>query len=238
MNQLMDAYNLRARLSPALLTLLPVLFGLLAWVPNIKSLSEPVTGVAISAGVLFILISIARDAGKKAEFQLVQKWGGLPSVLMLRHNDIAIDRVTKERYHAKLQRAVENVQIPTPQQEIHDHAAADEQYRSCGNFLLRLTRDDKKFPLVKEENMNYGFRRNLYGLRYYGIASSLGGIALSGFKLYRDFNGVTVANPLTLFSLGACILAFVVWLFVVNENFVRLGAEAYALRLLEAIEDL
>jgi len=239
MNMIMDGYNLRARLSPAFLVFLPVIFGLIAWVPNIKTVAEPVTGVAVSAGVLFILAYVARDAGKKAERRLIREWGGfLPSVLMLRHRDTGIDKVTKGRYHANLQRVIEGINLPSPQEEERDPSAADEQYLSCCKFLLRSTRDEKKFPLVKEENMNYGFRRNLYGLLPYGFACSLLGLVLSGLKLYRDLNGGKPIDALTLCCLGACLLSLLVWICVVNKAFVRSGADAYALRLLESIEDL
>ena len=47
------------------------------------------------------------------------------------------------------------------------------------------TRIDPKFPLVFEENCNYGFRRNMYGMRLIGLSvASICATAL-GFSIYR-----------------------------------------------------
>ena len=239
MNKFIDAYNFRARLSPSFLALLPLLFGLMAWVPGIKGTAEPLTGAAVAAGVLFILVCVARDAGEKAQRRLILEWGGqLPSVFMLRHRDASLDKVTKARYHSKLQRTVSGVRLPDKEQEERDAASADEQYSACCSYLKSKTRDDKAFPLVKEENMNYGFRRNLYGLRPYGSFLACAAVVSCGLKLYRAYSTGQQMSSLTFFCLVASLLSLFVWAVVVNKQFVRSGADSYATRLLEAIDQI
>src|SRR2546426_4811456 len=76
--------------------------------------------------------------------------------------------------------------LPTAQQEADDPPAADVVYEACGAFLRDKTRDQKKFPLVFEENCNYGLRRNLWGMKPIGIAIATLGIAAVGVILLID----------------------------------------------------
>ena len=45
-----------------------------------------------------------------------------------------------------------------------------------------------KFPLVYEENCNYGFRRNMFGLRPIGIAVSVIAAVALGLALFITFS--------------------------------------------------
>ena len=66
---------------------------------------------------------------------------------------------------------------------------ADEIYRSWSNYLRTNVRDIEKYNLLFAELINYGFRRNVYGMKYF---YSLGGIlSLCLFSL----SGIeTIAN--------------------------------------------
>ena len=58
--------------------------------------------------------------------------------------------------------------LPTKEEEESSPVSADTKYKSAIGSLLEATRDTSKFPLVFAENANYGFRRNLWGLRPIG----------------------------------------------------------------------
>lgn len=239
MNKLLDAYNLRSRLSPALLVLLPLFFGLLAWVPGIKSATEPLMAGAISAGVVFLLVAVSRDAGNAAQSKLVEEWGGyLPSVLFLRHRDSKIEGPTKSRYHAKIQALVDGLLLPSAGEEAADPQSADEKYQSACRFLLGATRDDKKFSVLKEQNMNYGFRRNLFGLRPYGIFFSAVATLACLLRIYFTYRAGQPFAPWPWFCLATSLVCAITYVVVVSKDFVRRGADAYALALLESLEQL
>jgi len=53
--------------------------------------------------------------------------------------------------------------MPMIDDERSEPESADHVYDSSTAFLLEKTRDKKAFPLIFEENCNYGFRRNLWG---------------------------------------------------------------------------
>src|SRR4051794_1826718 len=118
-----DAYGRRARLYPALLTVMPAIVVLGAWLPTTSSLTIASAAVASSFGVFYALASFARTAGKRTERRLQIKWGGWPTTSMLRHRDARISATTLRRYHAFLQSGVGN--LPTPAQEDCDPKGAD-----------------------------------------------------------------------------------------------------------------
>src|SRR5947208_9959356 len=82
---------------------------------------------------------------------------------------------------------VRDVKLPTSEEEAADPEGADQRYEACVRFLRNATRDRSTFPLVFAENVNYGFRRNLWGMRSAGIAcsavSALGAAYLTALAL-------------------------------------------------------
>jgi hypothetical protein len=124
-------------------------------------------------GGIFLLSQLARDAGKNGEKALFESWGGTPSVAIFRHRDTRLDSITKARYHKTLTALVKGTKAPSVEDERVAPAAADLVYTSWSSYLRVRARDDaKKYPLVLQENINYGYRRNLWGLRTVGIITS------------------------------------------------------------------
>jgi hypothetical protein len=83
---------------------------------------------------------------------------------MLRHGDATFDAAAKIRMHKFLAGKIGS-KAPSAIDEEKDPAATDRFYARCGNWLRENTRDHKKFNILFDENISYGFRRNLYGLK-------------------------------------------------------------------------
>jgi hypothetical protein len=195
-------------------------------------------GITTWAGGTALLAQVARDGGKRKEAALFASWGGMPTVARLRHRDAA-NPMTLARWHAKLKKAMGNVKMPTAQQEAADPENADIVYDTCSTFLRGHTRSEKKFPLLFAENCNYGFRRNLWGMKPVGTAVVLTSLVIMIGLLIVDPSARRSAQ-FTAIALGGGIdiLLLAGWLFVFKPNWVRVPAEAYAQRLLEACETL
>ncbi len=160
-----DPYNRRARLQPALFAILPVFsVGFLLY-PDIEKTAATFIGILVFSGGSVWLTQIGRERGKKIEPQLFQAWGGKPSVTLIRHSDKRINSATKSRYHQFLEKNVPHFQLPSQESEKQNPFAADDLYQTAIDWLLSKTRDTTQFRLIFEENMNYGFRRNLYALK-------------------------------------------------------------------------
>jgi hypothetical protein len=233
-----DSYSYRARLLPALLTMLPVFFTTMMLYPALYTgAGAAVASLAIGCGTMWFLASVARTRGRAVEAALVEEWGGLPTTCMLRHRDALLDAHTKRRYHAFLAGQVAGLRLPSAEQEGTDHAAADAAYRSGVKWLLEFTRDATRFPMVLAENTSYGFRRNLYGAKPLGVGLCLASVAVLAFDIV-DAHPRTIRDvpgpPLLLGVLLAVALSC--WTFFVTKASVLDASRAYARALLAACE--
>jgi hypothetical protein len=237
LGRLPDQYTIRARVLPALLVALPVGLAALAWFPAGLPGGSIIAGLLAWSGGTVLVAQLGRDAGRRKQPELFRSWGGPPTTKRLRHSGEG-NRVTRERIHKKLT-ALMRKKVPSPDQEAADPRAADEAYEGCIEFLKGKTRDRKKFNLVFEENCNYGFRRNLWGLKPVGVALAVVALtATAVLPLVR--NGAwTVATMQPALVPGAIIILILLgWVVVVTPRWVEVPANAYAERLLEATEHL
>ena len=179
-----DTYSLRARTLPVYLTLAPVVLLLAAVVP--EGLKLPIGGAAalVFAPISFFLSQIGADLGKRLEKSLWTKWGGPPTTRFLRHGNHEFNEVTRDRIHAKLRQL--GLHVPTSEEQEQDQRAADMHYQSCTEELIRRTRDTGRFPLVFKGLIEYGFRRNLLGLKVFGVFLTVAGaLARLGLRTQR-----------------------------------------------------
>lgn len=237
MKLITDKYTRRARLEPALLVALPagiaVLGSLTAvpwWVATLWSVMTWGGGVAFAT-------QIARDQGKRKEPGLFASWGGKPTTRLLRHRG-SPNHALLERRHKKLHKLVPELKLPTVEEEAQDPTRADEVYEAHVARLLEKTRNQTKFPLVFEENCNYGFRRNLWGMRPVGLTVAAVGTAVAGYPVLRVLFERSAPPMLGLTCLLINALLLLGWSFIIKRDWVRLPAEAYAERLLASCEDL
>lgn len=194
--------------------------------------------LASGFGLPVLLGELGRDAGKAKEPRLFASWGGTPTTQMLRHRDTLFNPIIRDRCHAKLRILLADVHIPTAEEEALDPRRADAAYEACTRFLIGQTRDAARFPLIFEENVNYGFRRNLWGMRPAGIVISAVGTATA---FYATAAAYAAQDPLWLLGAGvvlvnACFLAW--WLVRITSGWVKVPARAYAERLFEACDCL
>ena len=245
---LFDDYNRQARLYPSLLALLPLLIALLAWFPDLLTTNLGSTLVTIvgSCGLLFGLSVFSRSCGKRAEVRLLKAWGGWPTTLWLRYSDEHLPVPTKERYHKALARRVPESRLPSEAEEAANPAAADESYRSAVEWLKEYSRG-KDFPLVLKENIEYGFRRNMCGLRPFAIATLTLSLAVStGAIAYRFFplswsSFWSIAEHIPIAVIGATLLVVIAlagWLALVSDAWVRQAADQYARALLAVCDTI
>jgi hypothetical protein len=179
-----DAYALRARLVPAVLAGAPAVAALallISW--KSLDLSNGVATVAVIA-LFYAIADATRERGRANEKVLYPGRKGMPSVVLFRRNDRIIDPGTKDEFRALLAKKL-GVPSPSAEDEAADQEAADAFYEQCGVWLRENTRDTKKFPLVFSENVTYGFRRNLLGVKWIGLAVNVVVVAICCALLWR-----------------------------------------------------
>jgi len=233
-----DTYTLKARLWPALISGLPAAAVLAFVFPNVEWWHAGLMSTGAAVGLTFLLAQMARAAGKRKEPRLFEAWGGKPTTRYLRHRDSPLDRHTLARYHQNIMKLDPQLAMPSPGQEAADPLAADAVYDAATRMLIQKTRDTKRFRLLFKENMHFGFCRNLWGLKPIAILISLISAGVCGGLMYRERSLGHSIPPLPIAIGGLCIFWLGCWLFWFRSSWIRVAADGYAERLLEASDDL
>ena len=203
---------------------------------------EPIGGL-LGCAFLFLLAQLGRDRGKAIEPRLYSAWGGKPSVAMLRHRDSRIDRHTKGRWHTYLASRVPGLILATAAEEAQRPAEADDGYESATMWLLTQTRDPVRFQLLQAENRNYGFRRNMLGLKPCALGSdaicAVGLLVWSWLGGGFEFEEKSEALDAKLWGCVTFACAHTVaTLCVVRSGWVRTLADEYGRNLLACCDKL
>lgn len=228
-----DSYTVKARLLPTFIVLLPVVLLCFSLFPEIIEGWKLLASLLVSFGSTMLLSQLGRDLGKSKEQALFKSWGGSPTFLICSHKNSWLDRNTRNRYIRNLE---ETTKILSPTIEIEEKTPqiAYEVYSSYSNFLREKTRDKIKYSLVFAENINYGFRRNLWALKPLGIFTSLLGCFLPFIFLSANKESIQVIWVICTILISITLLA--VWFLVINTNWVKTLGMAYAERLFGTID--
>lgn len=230
-----DHYSFRARLQPAFLALVPVAVGVTAWAQPGAKWVTALWSLLGAAGFTFFLANVARNRGKSIEPKLWESWGGTPTTQLLRHRGEA-NPVLRERWHKQLAKLLGRP-MPTPAEEAKDPADADALYEAGTKLLIGKTYNAKSYPFVYRDNVNYGFCRNLYGLRGLGISASIvGALVSAGAGVWFVAQGKAQLLPWA--SVCICVAMLLWWVFTVTSTWVKVPAMNYAQHLFAAAERL
>jgi hypothetical protein len=233
-----DNYTLFARVLPVYIVLLPIFLAGGMWITGEVSLVHIGSAAAIPLAVSVLLAHVGRDFGYKKQQKLWDSWDGPPATRFLRHRCEEFNSVSRSRYHKILSKLVKDIEMPTEEIEKENPSKADEAYGACVKYLIAKSRDKEAFPLVYKEVVSYGFRRNLWGMKAFGIVFSLIGLATAVAKIIMTFNGVWVESITLIVPLVLCLALLFVWGSIITKNWVSNAAKAYAERLLETCETL
>jgi hypothetical protein len=232
----LDGYVIRARLFPAMLGIAPALVFLLVTIgDDYKDLALPEVLMTLTVGVLFFAFAdIARRFGRRAERKLFWSSNGRPFPSVLRYRDTTLNARSKARI---LEYVAGQLGKPAPtfEEEHANPARADDFYVSCGDFLRERMRDQSRFSLLFAENISYGFRRNLYGLRYPGLALNVLTVAGSIWFVYRAAGENLAQYGVVLVVAAIHALYFI---FSVTRGSVIEAADTYSRQLVLSGEDL
>jgi hypothetical protein len=206
-------------------------------VTNIEVYYHYFTAFTVFGAFSFLLAQIGRDNGKKKEKALFEHWGGKPTTIILRHSNDHLDVHTKKRFHTKLEHIIPDIKIPTPEEEQKNLQAADATYDSCAKYLIAKTRDSRKYFLLFKENTNYGFRRNLWGMKAWALFIIAICILVHSFVATEKFTSIATVSTAEYILLGIFVLFVLFWLFIVNKNWIKTTAFAYSERLYETLHE-
>jgi 4-amino-4-deoxy-L-arabinose transferase-like glycosyltransferase len=225
----LNLYWPQARLYPALIAIVPLFALVLTLVPwSNLHLSQFIAGLGISV-IIYALSEFSRKNGKKLE-QGVDDIGPRHTSTMLWHCDT---RLHPDRKDPIVEYAASKLKLkrPTLHEENADPAKADVFYERVAEYLRDNTRLPK-YPILFNEVVSYGFWRNLYGLKPFGLtANAFTVIVAAAFAYYRyRTNPAYDPTPLILVVAVAAAHAFVL-LTMVNREAVVEASNTYARQL-------
>lgn len=229
-----DPYGRQARLQPALLAFFPLFLTCAVWFPALYEFATGLVALAFACGFTVALAHFSRARGRAVEASLFTLWGGKPTTIWLRSRDSSLDAYTKARYHSFFEENIQGWTRPTIAEEKNTPEDSDLRYETAVKWLLENTRDTTKYPLVFKELVSYGFRRNVFGLRFTGISIGL----LSVFVNITPLSFFVISDqwffvfPSGIFSLLVCASVSAGWIFIVRPSWVRDAANAFAKALL------
>lgn len=232
-----NPYERNARLYPALISLLPTFVALYCFFEELRDILTTVIGSIFFVAVSYLISKVSRELGKKKQDILIIEWDGMPSTRFLRHSDSTIDPLTKQRYHAFLEKSIANFRCPTPEEEMNDKENTDKVYDSAIKWLLTKTRDTQKYSLLFRENISYGFTRNFLALKPWGLLINFiilfGSFGLIYKRYHFDLNKVL---PIEWVSILISIVIIILQLLITKDT-VHSKAKAYARTLLEVCDE-
>jgi hypothetical protein len=108
------------------------------------------------------------DVVKRSNLDSSQTWAVYPRRPCCAIADDTYDPDSKAEFHAFIAEKLGRPS-PTADEERADPAVADTYYARGATWLRENTRDTKRFDILFKENIAYGFRRNLLGLKLPGL---------------------------------------------------------------------
>lgn len=222
-----DEYGLKARVLPAVLIGGPALTLLLFWG------ALPLAGTLPSLGFLggvTLAVQLLLHRGRTTEQRLIEAWGGMPTTLRLRSTFVGSASL-RARRRSDVER-ISGVTLPTARRERdHPDEATEEIVHAVQLCIDRVREGAVGSRLLLNENIAYGFRRNLRAARPLGVA--IAALALGASTLLAVLNGEPGPGITAIIINVAALLA---WSVVINDRWVRDQADKYADRLFRTLE--
>jgi hypothetical protein len=253
-----NRYMREARLAPAFLSFFPILLVMMTWIHGFRGVIPDVVALLALFGVVRWMSHLWREAGDRLDNELMQKWGGKPTTTLLRQSrgfepiapkalgpevrlflddalpeSVIEDEIKKRRGPSLPSRDDDKAKLQLTENK--RARALDHLYEPVFAWL----RENTRHGLVFEENISYGFQRNLYALRWVAIASCLSGLGIHIFAIWwtRDC-WFPYTSPLNWAVTFALLVYLILAVFFVREKQVKLQAFTYARQLILAVFSL
>jgi hypothetical protein len=179
---------------------------------------------------------LVRHVGSQIQQVLWRSWGGAPTTVMLRTRNEVGNPIERDEWRKAVE-LVTGVTLLTPEEEATDPDRADQTIGAAVGQLTRLGQSPM-YPLVKAENIQYGFERNYYGLRWIGRAISATCVAVMLGSLLlgtRHFHNQHVSTAAVVAGIVIDSLILLSWSVLPSKNRIRLAGERYSRQLYQAV---
>lgn len=226
-----NLYNLRARLSVVILLLAPLILQLYFMFPQFRELSTTIIVISVGLSLSNVVMIYSRLLGVNAMKKCFPDL--MPAQQFLLPSSNKLDSVTKNRYYKFFSKNLEDFVVSNSDEAMRNTVS------SAVTWLISQTRSETDFPLIYEENMNFGFSYNLLGLKPFGIIlTSI--VLLINVYLYCSISNCNIILNVNTISIIYFLIIDVnflfMWIFIINKKLVKNCANKYARALLAACD--
>jgi hypothetical protein len=193
---LSDRYERKARLLPGLLVAAgPALTG----GALIQELAAWYTAWGTAIGVEFLAAVVlghyARSRGRAVEESLWESWGGAPTIRWLRPDDQSCSSQQKSLWREAIKRHT-GISLPATVPENATEKGVDQEIAEATRQLRYVLRGKPNAEILQSHNEDYGFARNLYGVRFLWVALAAICVAVCAISFafgMRPFAAIAIA---------------------------------------------
>ncbi|MBR2848598.1 MAG: hypothetical protein IKB87_03985 [Clostridia bacterium] len=224
--ELLDAYNIRARLSASIILLAPIAITVFVCFDEIHNIATSAVFIGLFlAFTNYIPILLRMVYGSK-------QYSVNYAAEFLMPSDPTISLNSKHRYYEIL------ADLETSF-ELFLHPDDTDEFRKCCEsavaYLKTRTREDH---LVQEENINYGFCRNLLRSKYIGILICISMCCLIAVYSLLTYESISEIPTVHYFAFATNIVMILFWCVGVTQRALDNTAKTYARTLIAAIDTL
>lgn len=226
LEDIVDGYDLKARVTPAAINFSPALFTIYYCFPALYNspLLAACSGL-IGIALIYLCAMLNRHLGVREQDRLWKSWGGPPSTRFARYRDSRFSSEQKNRIRIALSDQF-RLQLATDDQEMKNPEKADQHISKAFLEVKEFLRQNEQAALVDKHNVEYGFTRNLLAGRFIFAGSAALGVLICGFA--------SGDNAWTLNSgVGLNLIFLAVWLPIASfvlPDMLKKNADTYAER--------
>lgn len=226
-------YELRARMLPGLLLVMPAALLLVALVPRFHALEVLTLAATGSFLVGYPVGQWMRDRAQPNQSALFESWGGAPTTQLLRWNNFTISTREKELCREKII-ALPGYKWPTASEAALDTVAADNHFKAIvGAVLSNARRHPDRYERMDRASAHFGFLRNCFYSRTTGIIIASASLATCiAAQAFLGSNTDLLSAALGVFG---CLLLLLFWIFGVTEQRMHISADAFAVEVFHHI---
>ena len=223
---ILDPYNIRARLSPSIILLGPIALTLFFCFESVYN----ATSSAVSLVILFAMTNYVPILQRR-----LSKRNMLPdnyAARLLQWDNTEIDKLSKQRYYEKLASLDPSFSIfrtPSDTKEFKD---------CCESAVIYLRNNTRDNHLVYEENINCGFCKNMLIDKPIGITINIVLAILTFLYSWMVSGQIAAISHKNWFSICINLLFVIFWIFAINKKMLEESAKRYAYTLITSIDSL
>lgn len=224
--ELLDAYNIRARLSASIVLLAPIAITVFVCFDEIHNIATSAVFIGLFlAFTNYIPILLRMVSGSK-------QYSVNYAAEFLMPSDPTISLNSKHRYYEILANLDTSF-------ELFLHPDDTDEFRKCCDsavaYLKTRTRDNH---LVQEESINYGFCKNLLRSKYIGIFICISMCCLIAIYSLLTYESISEIPTVHYFAFAINIVMILFWCVGVTQRALDNTAKTYARTLIAAIDTL